>query len=48
MSIGDETIRMYAGMVARVPSNIPHCARAITNCKVINISYPVREDFKTG
>lgn len=46
MSIGNETIRMYAGMVARVPSNIAHSARAVTNCKVINIFYPVREDFK--
>ena len=48
MSIGNETIRMYAGMVARVPSHIVHSARAITNCKVINIFYPVREDFKAG
>lgn len=45
MSIGNETVRMYAGMVARVPSNIAHSARAITNCRVINIFYPVREDF---
>jgi quercetin dioxygenase-like cupin family protein len=45
MTIGDETIRMFAGMVARVPSSIPHSARAITHCKVINIFYPVREDF---
>ncbi len=46
MSIGNETIRMFAGMVARVPSNIVHSARAIIHCKVINIFYPVREDFK--
>lgn len=48
MSIGNETVRMYAGMVARVPSNLVHSARAITNCKVINIFYPVREDFNAG
>jgi quercetin dioxygenase-like cupin family protein len=46
MTIGDETIIMHAGMVARVPSNIPHSARALTDCKVVNIFYPVREDFK--
>jgi len=46
MSIGNETVRMFAGMVARVPSNVVHNARAITNCKVINVFYPVREDFK--
>ena len=46
MSIGNETIRMFAGMVARVPSNSAHSARAITNFKVVNIFYPAREDFK--
>lgn len=34
--------------VARVPSNLVHSVRAITNCKVINIFYPVREDFNAG
>jgi quercetin dioxygenase-like cupin family protein len=46
MSIGDEKIRMFEGMVARIPSNVVHSAKAITNCKVINIFYPAREDFK--
>jgi hypothetical protein len=33
-------------MVARVPGNVPHSARAISDCRVINIFYPVREDFE--
>lgn len=48
MNIGNETVRMFAGMVALVPSHVLHSARAITNCKVINIFYPVREDFKSN
>lgn len=48
MRIGDETVRMLAGMVARVPSHVLHSARAITHCRVINIFYPAREDFKAG
>ena len=47
MTVGDQSIRLFAGMVARVPSNIPHSARAITQCKVINIFYPARTDFKS-
>jgi quercetin dioxygenase-like cupin family protein len=46
MTVGTETTKLYAGMIARVPSNIVHSARAVTNCKVINIFYPVRDDFK--
>jgi quercetin dioxygenase-like cupin family protein len=45
MTINNETVEMNAGAVARVPSNIPHKAIALTDCKVINIFYPAREDF---
>ena len=45
MTIGEATVEMGAGAVARVPSNIPHSAIAVTDCKVINIFYPAREDF---
>lgn len=46
MTIAGETVLMQAGMVARVPGNVPHSARAISDCRVINIFYPVREDFE--
>lgn len=45
MTIGNETIQMKAGSVARVPSNIWHSAKAVCDCKVINFFYPMREDF---
>lgn len=37
---------MKQGMVAVIPSNTNHSARAITNVELIDIFYPVREDFK--
>ena len=46
MTIGEEIVEMTAGSVARVPSNIPHSAWAVTDCKVINFFYPAREDFR--
>jgi quercetin dioxygenase-like cupin family protein len=46
MTIGDETIQMKTGDVARVPSNVWHKAKAVSDCKVINFFYPMREDFK--
>lgn len=46
MTVAGETMLMQAGMVARVPGNTPHSARAVSDCRVINIFYPVRDDFK--
>lgn len=46
MTIGDQTVQMHGGTVARISSNIPHSAKAITDCTVINFFYPAREDFK--
>ena len=47
LTIGDETVQITAGSVARVPSNVWHAARAITDCKVINFFYPSRRDWLT-
>jgi len=38
---------LTTGMVHVIPSNTPHSAIAITDCKVIDVFGPVREDYKT-
>jgi quercetin dioxygenase-like cupin family protein len=38
---------MTAGMYHVIHSNIPHSAVAVTDCKVIDVFGPVREDYKT-
>jgi quercetin dioxygenase-like cupin family protein len=45
LTIGDETRVLEAGMAAIIPSNIPHTAKAVTDCKVIDVFYPVRTDY---
>lgn len=44
-NINGEVKRITAGMAAFIPSDVPHSARAITECKVIDCFLPVREDF---
>ena len=46
-TLDGETKLLTSGMVAHMPSNVPHSAIAISRCKVIDCFRPVREDFKT-
>ena len=32
--------------VAVIPSNVPHSCVAITKCKIIDVFYPLREEYK--
>ncbi len=46
MTIGGETKILESGMFTIIPSNIPHSAIALTDCKVTDTFCPVREDYK--
>ncbi len=46
MVIGGEACSLSAGMYYVIPSNVPHGAVAMTDCKVIDVFNPVREDYK--
>ena len=46
LNLGGETIIQEPGKVTVIPSNIPHSGKALTFCKVIDVFYPVREDYK--
>jgi quercetin dioxygenase-like cupin family protein len=37
---------LLPGVVAVIASNIPHRGMAITNCKLMDVFTPVREDYK--
>lgn len=45
LTIDKETKVLYAGMAAVIPSNVPHLAKALTDCKVIDMFYPVRPEY---
>ena len=46
MTIGGKVCLLSTGMYYVIPSNTPHSAIAKTDCKVIDVFNPVREDYK--
>jgi len=48
MVIGGERFSLTPGTYHVIPSNTPHSAIAKTDCKLIDVFSPVREDYKTS
>lgn len=46
LTVGGEARPLGAGSVAIIPSNVVHSARALTECHVIDVFYPIREDYR--
>ncbi len=46
MTVGGETKVCKAGDVVVIPSDVPHSARALTDCRVIDVFQPAREDYR--
>lgn len=40
------THRLTPGKVLLIPSNVPHSGTAISDCRVLDVFYPLREDYK--
>lgn len=46
MTVGGETKVCKPGDIVLLASNMPHSARALTDCYVMDVFQPVREDYK--
>ncbi len=44
--VNGESRIMDAGCVAVIPSDVKHAAYAVTNCKLLDVFHPVREDYR--
>jgi len=46
MTINGVTQVCKAGMVATIPPNVPHSGKALTDCKVVDVFCPTRDDYR--
>jgi quercetin dioxygenase-like cupin family protein len=46
MTVDGETRVCPAGTVITIGPNVPHAARALSDCEIIDVFHPVREDYK--
>ena len=46
LTIGGRTERLGAGSLAIVPPNVTHSGRAVTECRIIDVFHPVRDDYR--
>ena len=46
LTIDRETKRLGPGSIAIIPSDAVHSGKAITECRIIEVFAPVREDYK--
>ena len=44
--VDGETALLQPGTVAVIPPNVTHSGRAVTDCELLDVFYPEREDYK--
>lgn len=46
LTIAGDPQMLRTGDAAVIPGNVPHAARAVTDCRVVDTFHPVREDLR--
>lgn len=46
LTVGGELFELSAGETVVIGSNVPHSGRAVSDCRIVDVFSPVREDFK--
>ena len=46
LTVDNETKVLTPGTVAIVPPNAAHSGKALTGCRIVDVFYPVREDYR--
>lgn len=46
LTVDGETRQMKVGDIAIIPGNVPHFGRAITDCRLVDVFCPARDDYR--
>ncbi len=46
LTIDGETNLLKSGSIAVIPPNAVHSGKALTKCAIIDVFYPIREDYR--
>lgn len=46
LTLEGETRLLDTGTVAVIPPNVKHAGRAVTACRVVDVFYPIREEYR--
>lgn len=46
LTVGGETEVLEPGMVAVIPPHVPHGGKALSDCQLLDVFHPEREDYK--
>lgn len=46
LMVDGEKINLKRGRIVVIPPNVPHSGKAISDCLILDVFHPVREDFK--
>ena len=46
LTVDGESRILEPGQVVVIPPEIPHSGRAVTDCLILDVFYPVREDYR--
>jgi quercetin dioxygenase-like cupin family protein len=46
ITLEGKATKLSPGMILPISSHAKHAGRAITDCKILDVFYPIREDYK--
>jgi quercetin dioxygenase-like cupin family protein len=46
LTVGDETAELGAGRVVVIPPRARHSGMALTDCRILDVFYPIRDDYR--
>jgi quercetin dioxygenase-like cupin family protein len=46
LTVDGESRVLVSGNVVAIPPDVPHSGRALTECRILDVFYPVREDYR--